>query len=210
MLNGSDGELVQAWKAADSRAGEALFERYYNAVARFFFNKTDEASAQDLIQKTFLTCIESLHRLQSLESFRGFLFTIAYRVLCKHYEGRARERGQVDISELSVQDLALRSPTQMFAEREEQKLLLRALRSIPLESQVVLELVYWEKMTAIEVAAVMAIPEGTAKSRVRRGRQLLEEAMAKLSASEELRRSTLDNIERWADEVRRHGRLENR
>lgn len=197
----SDAALVDAWRSGDAHAGEVLFERYYEAVARFFFNKTDEASAQDLIQRTFLACIEGLQRLQASDNFRGYLFGVAYRSLCKHYERQARERGHLNIADFSVEDLAVRTPTQMFAEREEQRLLLRALRAIPLEYQVMLELVYWEKMLVTDIAVALQIPLGTAKTRVRRGRQLLEQAMEALSESPELRRSTLDNLERWAGEV---------
>lgn len=52
----SDEELLAAWRAGERRAGELLFERYYEPVARFFFNKTDAAA--ELIQQTFLACVE--------------------------------------------------------------------------------------------------------------------------------------------------------
>lgn len=200
-----DGALVEAWKAGDARAGEALFERYYSAITRFFFNKTDAASAQDLVQRTFMACIEGLPRLSSGDNFRGYLFGAAYRLLCKHYERMARERGRFDALMESVADLAVVSPTQAFAAREEQRLLLRALRTIPLEHQVLLELMYWEKVPVADLAAALQIPVNTAKTRLRRARQLLEQAMAQLADSPELRRSTLDNIERWAEELGRRG-----
>lgn len=197
----SDGALVDAWKRGDPGAGEALFERYYDSVARFFFNKTDEASAQDLIQRTFLACLEGLPRLKASDSFRSWLFGVAYRSLCKHYERQVRERGRLDPLLMSVTDLAARTPTQIFAAQEEQRLLLRALRAIPLEHQVLLELLYWEKVPVADIAAALQIPLNTAKTRIRRGRQLLEQAMEALADSPELRRSTLDNIERWAAEL---------
>ena len=52
----SDAQLVARWRQGDKSAGEALFERYYDGVARFFYNKVGERSA-DLIQKTFLACV---------------------------------------------------------------------------------------------------------------------------------------------------------
>lgn len=202
QVEAPDGALVDAWKAGDARAGEVLFERYYDAVTRFFFNKTDAASAQDLVQRTFEACIVGLVRLNASDNFRGYLFGVAYRSLCKHYERHARERGRLDALVDSVADLAAVSPTQAFAAREEQRLLLRALRTIPLEHQVLLELMYWEKVPVVEIAAALQIPVNTAKTRLRRGRQLLEQAMTRLADSPELRRSTLDNLERWAAELR--------
>lgn len=198
----SDGALVEAWKAGDASAGEALFERHYDAVARFFFNKADEVSAQDLIQRTFLACIEGLPRLAASDSFRGYLFGVAYRSLCKHYERQARERGRLDVLADSVADLGARSPTQAFVAHEEQRLLLRALRAIPLEHQALLEWMYWEKLPLTEIAAMLQVPVNTVKTRLRRGRQLLAEAMARLADSPGLRQSTHDDLERWAAGLR--------
>ncbi len=45
------------------------------------------------------------------------------------------------------------------------------MRRIPFDFQVALELFYWERMTAPEIAAVLDVPEGTARSRIRLGRE---------------------------------------
>lgn len=201
MSDDTDDTLVAAWSSGDRRAGELLFERYYDPLARFFFNKVDPTSAQDLIQRTFLACIEGLPRLRSIENFRSYLFGVAYRSLCRHYERQARERGRVEVWKISVADLAARTPTQAFVAREEERLLLRALRAIPLEHQALLEWLYWEKLPVADIAVVLQVPVNTAKTRLRRARQLLEQAMQALTDSPDLRRSTLDGLERWAAEL---------
>ena len=52
-----DAECLRAWASGDRKAGELLFERHFEAVARFFRNKTDR-DHDDLIQATFLGCVE--------------------------------------------------------------------------------------------------------------------------------------------------------
>ena len=151
----SDEELLAAWRAGDRQAGELLFERYYEPVARFFLNKTD-ASAE-LIQQTFLACVEGAPRFRGEGSFRSFLFAIAYRQLCKHYRDRRGER--VDLAEVSVAAMEP-SPSQVLVEGEELRLLLAGLRRIPVDCQVVLELLYWEELTTVEMAAVLRDPGG--------------------------------------------------
>ena len=66
----------------------------------------------------------------------------------------------------------------------------------------VLELHYWEGMSAADLSEVLAIPLGTAKTRLRRGRELLEERLRDLSASAMLLQSTLANLDAWATELR--------
>ena len=44
-----DAAWLEAWRAGDRAAGQRLFARYYDPVARFFFNKVGDTSS-DLIR----------------------------------------------------------------------------------------------------------------------------------------------------------------
>ena len=90
-----------------------------------------------------------------------------------------------------------------MAKRREERLLLEALRSIPLDHQIALELYYWQEMTAAELAAVLDIPEGTIRSRLRRAKHLLEEQLAELAQSPDLLETTMANLDEWARNLRR-------
>ncbi|MCY1057475.1 sigma-70 family RNA polymerase sigma factor [Nannocystis sp. SCPEA4] len=193
----SDEALLAAWRAGDRRAGERLFERYYEPVARFFFNKTDAEA--ELIQQTFLACVEGAAKFRGEGSFRSYVFAIAYRQLCRHYRDRKGDR--LDLTEVSVAAMEP-SPSQAMVEGEELRLLLAGLRRIPVDCQVALELLYWEQLTTAEMAAVLEIPEGTVKSRLRRGRALLREAIEALAKSPDLAASTLLGIDTWASALR--------
>lgn len=193
----TDEDLLAAWRAGDRRAGELLFDRYYEPVARFFLNKTDTQA--ELIQQTFLACVEGAAKFRGEGSFRSYVFAVAYRQLCRHYRDRKGER--IDLTEISVAAMDP-SPSQVLIEGEELKLLLAGLRRIPVDCQVVLELLYWENLTTVEMAAALEIPEGTVKSRLRRGRTLLREAIEALAHSPTLADSTLHGIETWANALR--------
>jgi DNA-directed RNA polymerase specialized sigma24 family protein len=75
------------------------------------------------------------------------------------------------------------------------------LRTIPFELQVVLELHYWEQCPVAEIAEVLGVPEGTAKSRLRRGREQLRAAVERLAERPDLAQSTLHGLDTWAREV---------
>lgn len=203
----SDAELVAAWRGGDRGAGEALFERYFDALSRFFYNKAGNRSA-DLLQKTFLACVEGLPKLRDDSRFRSYLFGIAHNLLRKHYRDKDRAGHPLDFEVVSVYDLSP-TPSKAIAVRQEQRLLLEALRRIPLDYQVVLELFYWEAMTAADIADITDAPVGTVKTRIRRGRQLVEERLTELAGSGELLESTVSNLEGWARALRdRLGRPE--
>ena len=212
----SDDELLTAWRAGNKRAGKQLFERHYNAVDRFFRNKVDSNEAADLAQRTFLGCLESVEaeRYADHGNFRGWLFAIAYRQLCKYYRAAARERARVDPHAVSVDgrgrfDLGALSahalnptPSSVVARSEEGRLLLNGLRQIPIDLQVVLELRYWEHMSDQEIARALGQPLGTTKSRLRRARQLLAERLGELAHTPAQLQSTLANLDGWAERLR--------
>src|SRR5690606_25043605 len=104
--------------------------------------------------------VEGRERFRGQSSFRTYLFGVAHNVLRSHLRGRKREADRLDFGVTSVFDLGL-SPTVLIAARREQTLVLQALRRIPLEHQIVLELYYWESMTAKELGEILDVPEGT-------------------------------------------------
>ena len=53
-----------------------------------------------------------------------------------------------------------------------------------------------------QIAEIIEVPVGTVKSRLQRGRRLLEEALAKLASSQALLQTTLSNLEQWAADLR--------
>ena len=196
----SDTELLTAWAGGDTSCGETLFERHYEGVARFFRNKAGEDWAE-LCQRTFLACVEALPKLRDAASFRSFLFGIAHRQLYRYYRERHYEQKRLDFATCSAVDLDPRASS-IVAGKQEEQLLLAALRRIPLEYQVILELHYWEDMTAKTCAETLEIPLGTAKTRLRRARQLLEQALAAQTEDPVLLTRTISGLDTWARGLR--------
>ncbi|EDM76991.1 hypothetical protein PPSIR1_13295 [Plesiocystis pacifica SIR-1] len=198
----TDDELLEAWRRGDQRAGRELFERHYDAVDRFFRNKAGE-DGPDLAQRTFLAVVEGIEadRYRNQNSFRSWLFAIAYRQLCKHYRSQASDRRRFDAAVTSVHDLDP-TPSTIVGRSEDERLLLAALRLLPIDLQVALELHYWEQMSDAQIAGALGLPLGTVKSRIRRARQLVAEHVAALSQAPRGVERTLANLEGWAAGVR--------
>lgn len=173
---GEDFELWQAWRSGDAQAGTVLVERHLLTVYRFFATKVPD-EADDLSQATFSACIEGAAVYRGDASFRSFVLGVARKLLLRHLEGRGLVMGGRAVSEVSIADL-VPSPSSVAAQAERREILIEALRRIPLEFQMVLELHYWEGLGTAEVAAALDVPVGTVKSRLSRARARLRDALA--------------------------------
>jgi RNA polymerase sigma-70 factor (ECF subfamily) len=194
-----DFQLLDRWRAGDSAAGSQLLRRYFDNLYRFFSSKVDD-EVEDLIQGTLLACVRYQDSLDGVESFRAYLFTVARNQLFRHLRRRVK-RDVVDFGDCSVIDLGV-SPTSIVARRQEQQRLVTALRTLPVELQLVLELHYWEGLSTSELARVIDAPQGTVKSRLRRARALLAEALQAAESSVVDALTSRDLLGSWVRAVR--------
>ena len=199
-----DQELLTAWRGGDTKAGNALIMRHFDRVYRFFVTKIEDG-VEDLVQRTFLGCVEGRDRIQGL-SFPAYLLGIARRQLFLHFRHRRRHPTPGSLGETSVHDLHQGSMGTAMAAHEEQRLLLQALRRLPLDMQILVELYYWEELPIREVAAVIDAPDGTIKRRLWEARGQLKQHITELATSDEWRRSTIHGLEDWARSLRDLGR----
>ena len=196
-----DADLLEDWRAGNSQAGQLLFERHYPTVERFLLNKIPADRVVDLVQNTFMACVQARDNIRDPDRFRAYLLRVAYSQFCHHLRKRYLNGASLDPEEVSLRDLDP-SASSLVARAREQRLLLEGLRAISINYQTVLELHYWEDLSTIEIAEVLGVPSGTVRSRLQRARDALEAAMAAIANSRELLESTLTDLERWADEVR--------
>lgn len=196
-----DDGLFQAWRSGDRAAGETLIERHFEAIERFFATKTQEGG-DDLVQATFLRCLEAGESYRSDGSFRAFLFGIARNVLLEHIRSRGRHGGgPLDFTQSAIVDLSPGVAT-LVQYRAEQRHLVQALQRLPVELQLLIELYYWEELDVAELAVVLEIPAGTVKSRLHRARALLAEGIEAAPEAEDLENSVRKQLLEWLSATR--------
>ncbi|MEM6990001.1 MAG: sigma-70 family RNA polymerase sigma factor [Myxococcota bacterium] len=194
-----DPDLLAAWRAGDTTAGNALVQRHFDAVYSFFRTKFDR-DVDDLVQKTFLACVEAGDSFRGDSSFRTFLFAIArnqLRQLLRKELGRPNLDGVTS----SMADSA-RSPSSFVHARGRQRSLLQALRAIPLDAQIAVELFYWEGLSGAELARVLDGPEGTARTRLRAARQALRDALSRIDPRSTSAASQDETLAQWVGAIR--------
>lgn len=181
MVEGpSDEDLLEQWREGDRRAGDLLLRRYFVSVRAYFANRAPEA-LEDLIQETFARMVSARDSFEGRSSFRTYLFCIARNVYCEFVRSRYRERGVFEPAVDSVADFSARRHSSLLAESERLRLLLDALRTVPSETQDLLELYYFEELKISELAEVFAVPSGTIKSRLSTARRRLADTFEALA-----------------------------
>lgn len=176
----TDEALLRSWREGDADAGNALFERYFDALYRFFTHKDVEGDVMDLLQNTMLASVESLSRFEGHSSVRTYLYAIARNKLRDYWRERTR-RDELDFGVSSLTDLSP-SPSSVLRAGDQRRLLYTALRGLPMDQQISVELHYWEGLTGPELAEVIGVPEGTVRGRLHRARVKLRELLLELAA----------------------------
>ncbi len=194
-------ELLLAWRDGDRKAGSELIRGHAAVMHRFFANKVGSPDlVEDLAQRTFTACVTGVERFRGDSNFRTWLFAVANNVLREFYRERRRNEN-LDFGTVSVEDSGA-GQSSILASNEEQRRLLAALRRIPIDSQVVLELYYWEELSAPEMAEVFAIPVGTVRGRVRKAKLDLRAMLDTMVRVHEQPPTTEAQLDDWARQVR--------
>lgn len=173
-----DLELLHRWRAGDQQAGQSLFARHFREVYRFFQHKVG-AEADDLAQRTFMRCVAARAQFRSDSSFRTYLFTIARNELYSYL----RRQPNAQHADFSVTSLAqiVTSPVSRLERARQVEHLRAALRGLPAEQQLLLELHYWHDLDAAALGEVFDAAPGTIRVRLLRARAALRDGMAQIA-----------------------------
>lgn len=176
-----DLELLERWRAGDSRAGQDLFARHFADIYRFFEYKVG-ADADELSQRTFMACIGARDRFRGGSTFRTYLFAIARNQLYTFLRRLPRAE-HVDFEQTSIADLMPSLGSQLGRARDIERLRL-ALVSLPAEQQLLLELHYWHELDAEALGEVFETAPGTIRVRLARARKALRARMSELELAQ--------------------------
>ncbi|MEM9459944.1 MAG: sigma-70 family RNA polymerase sigma factor [Myxococcota bacterium] len=196
----TDEQLLVAWANGDERSGELLYKKYFGLLYRFFRFKSPLA-IEDLTQITLEKMLRSVDKYEGRSNLRTFSLGIARNVLLQHLRWKRRDRLDFDADILSHEDLDP-SPLQLVAEQRQHRLLLRGLRRLSINDQILIELHYWERMSSIEIGNVLNISPSTIRDRRIRARRRLKKLLEELASNPQDVESSLMGLETWVERVR--------
>jgi len=191
----SDMALLMAWRAGDSVAANALTQRHYASVRRFFDLKVTHL-AEDLTQQTFLAAVEGVDRYRAEAGFKAYLFGIARFQVLRVLRKQGRHEHAMRFVASGGPSMAT-SLSVVAARSEEHQVLLMALSQLPTDLQIVVELYYWEAMPTAEIAIVLETNASTIGSRLHRARQLVGLFVVEMTRPGRIRDALVSDLEGW-------------
>ncbi len=180
----TDEELLQAARAGDDAALEALLTRHERQIFRFGLRMCgNEEDARDVLQETLLAAFKGMHQFRGDAQLSTWLYQVA-RSFCT----KARRRGAgepsrhesiegADAREVSV---PASGPDDRAHAREMARVLQEALLALPESQREVVLLRDVEGLSAEEAARVVGIEVPALKSRLHRARLAMQERIATL------------------------------
>jgi RNA polymerase sigma-70 factor (ECF subfamily) len=180
-----DSELVVLAREGDGSAFEEIYDRHCTGIARALasFAGPDQDLLDDLTQEVFLRVIKSLASYVPTHPFSHWLYTIALNV------GRNFARTQSRVIPVNPSEFD-RTPdgpneTTDWSEEIMAKTLTRLVTGLPIQMREVVSLRVGSDMSYGEIAEVLGIPEGTARSRMHNAIKVLRD---RSGISREMRR----------------------
>ncbi|MCI0399935.1 MAG: RNA polymerase sigma factor RpoE [Gammaproteobacteria bacterium] len=186
--NSADQQLIRRVQRGDKKAFDLLVLKYQhriiNLVSRFVREPND---ALDVAQDTFLKAYRALPSFRGDSAFYTWLYRIAINTAKNHLVVQSRRPVEREQDHAENEQIALESalsdiatPEHMLLKDEIQATVLKAIEELPEDLSTAITLREVEGLSYEEIAAVMACPLGTVRSRIFRAREAIDRRLKPL------------------------------
>jgi RNA polymerase sigma-70 factor (ECF subfamily) len=208
----SDLNLVRRAQSGESRAFDQLVLKYRTRIVKLAMRYTrNREDAEDSAQETFIKAFRGLQQFRCESSFYTWLYRIAINSAKNVRSARARDPvgSTIDLhQDQEAADLAtglqdLETPEGLALADDIRAMVNSTLEALPEAHRTAIVLREIDCLTYEEIAAAMASPVGTVRSRVFRAREVIHHQLRRVSDSglerDGRRRSELSNLgSRWS------------
>ena len=171
----TEKELIKKLKDDKEEAYKIILDIYGNRLIRTcYLILNDEKESEDVVQETFLKVFKNIQSFKEKSSLYTWIYRIAMN-LCKDIlEKRINSLSfneDIEIESDSIEDIAL--------DNIDKILLKEKLFKLPYIYKEVLILFYFEDLSIKEMSTILEEKEGTVKSKLSRGRNILKKYLLK-------------------------------
>lgn len=180
--------LIAELQAGSDDAYDYILSLYRNPVYRLVSHILgNEYDAADVLQNVFIKVVRGISQFHGQSSLKTWMYRIAVREALNYRRGwfRRHLHEPFSLDEDSAEPVMalaekpdLNNPYETLQQVERQQLVKAALDALPVLYRTVLVLREIEELSYEEIAQVLSIADGTVKSRLMRGRELLRRRLS--------------------------------
>ncbi|MCL6266492.1 RNA polymerase sigma factor [Flagellimonas myxillae] len=169
-----DGLMVLEYQAGNKKSLSILVNRHHNRLCRHSFRYTQDVEAsKDIVQDAWRIIIKKINTLREPNSFSYWATRIVTRKSLDYINQRKKDQGNLKVLAESQTIAAREDPTG----NERIHGLLKGIKALPDNQQMVLRLFYTEGYSLREITEILDISIGTAKSRLYHAREKLKKIL---------------------------------
>jgi RNA polymerase sigma factor (sigma-70 family) len=183
----SDEALMAALTAGQQEALGPLYSRYGRLVFSLAAQSLDRTAAEEIVQEVFLTVWRKADSFDPERgTFRAWVLQSAhYRILneLRQRQRRPRLTPDPDGAHLAALPASDPEPPDVLWFEYRRDAVRSAMQELPAPQRQALGLAFFEDLTHEQIANVLQLPLGTAKTRIRAGLQKMRLALAPVMAA---------------------------
>ena len=184
----NDINIINLVKKGDVRAFDILVVKYQDRLVYSVFKFCNDFElSQDISQEAFVKAFRNIEKFRGESSFYTWIYRIAINTAKNYFSNKSRgaETYNEDVLDGALSDLSLNSdnPETLLAAEEMKDAVNQAFQNLPDEIRSTLSLREYDGLSYEEIAKVQNCPIGTVRSRIFKGRELINETFSKLGLS---------------------------
>ena len=155
-----------------------IVRRYQKPIVRFCFRMTgSQSDAEDVAQESFVRLYKALGRLRPDNPFSTVLFSIARNTALNHIRSAGRHQRRIEAYKQDYTENTSVQPDRRAQAGDIAAALETALETLPMEYKEVLVLREYHGFDYQHIAAILACPIGTVRSRLARAREQVRQQL---------------------------------
>ena len=162
---------------------ELIWTTYQASIKRALYSyENQRESREDLAQEIFCAIVDAAQKIEQAENPKAYLFRIVHNVAVDHITQSVKHKADSvepntlgAIHEHSGQS-HIDSPDTGLEVEQRQQALMRAVRSLSAPHRQII-ILYLEELSSEEIAAILRIKSGAARTRINRAKLALKEKL---------------------------------
>ena len=184
----NDINVINLVRKGDLKAFDILVIKYQDRLVYSVFKFCKDLElAEDIAQEAFVKAFKNIEKFRGDSSFYTWIYRIAINTAKNYFSNKARgaETYNEDILDSALSDISLNSdnPETLLVAEEMKDAINQAFQNLPDEIRSTLSLREYDGLSYEEIAKVQNCPIGTVRSRIFKGRELINETFSRLGLS---------------------------